>query len=818
MKPTIIVIVSILVGLLASCDVALETSNTGTVPTTPAITASPGASVAPAASPSPSPIAVQPAMAAWSFDSFLDSSANTSADSISNLVLSPNTAANLACFTLEPGLAGNALRLSQTSAINYYLTKPAAVPADHPLNTASTTLSLEGWVKFDSTVPATSTSAMYLIDRTAFQLYLSGSAGEQNTLQFKATIGGTAKTVKYTAETVQAGSWYHVAAVFNGSTLELYINGSPKASIAAVGTLAVSSSANLKFGGTDSANANKNVNGLMDEWRLYNAVLSQAEVLARYQALASAAGTPTSPAPSASPAASSAPTASPSPLPSPSPSPAPTTLPIGGSIITVSSTTQWTTAMANIKAGDTVIINTNLNTSLKIQGKLAIAGSPITIKASDTGNIRLTGFTIDSCEHVVLEGFRFVNMAGDAVKIYASNNLAIRRNYFDYTGVAAAGNAICTASGGTSTIEIAYNSFDNRTLPGTWSGSYIKSSYQPVAGTYPAGIATNMWMHHNYFANMPAQPVASPGGTTWYGGDSDRETIIMGSSGTQAMETNNLIEHNLFVNCDGEGEMISVKVAKVTVRYNTIINSMGSVCLRNGANSEVYGNFFLADAVSDFSEASYPFGANYETGGVRAYGVGHKIYNNYFQNLTGGLHSSYQMPIMIDGGDSDALTASSHQRPQNVLVANNTFVNCQYSIGLDQHYTLTPKNITIADNLVVNPGVAAFLVSSKVEAESTNSFIGNLVKVGSGSLGTTTAVIAADPALASTTINGYSLWLLASAASPAVNAALSPTADALVTTDLFGATRVTRDIGAEEFGGSRSRLPLSTSQVGPLAL
>jgi hypothetical protein len=311
-----------------------------------------------------------------------------------------------------------------------------------------------------------------------------------------------------------------------------------------------------------------------------------------------------------------------------------------------------------------------------------------------------------------------------------------------------------------------------------------------------------------------APKVDRPGTANPFDGDSDREAIIFGEGGSQTIETNNLIEHNFFEDCDGEDEMISFKTSKNVFRHNTVKNCMGSVHVRFGHGSEIHGNLFIGDEVTDFSSAPYAASANYESSGVVVYGTDHKVYNNHFENLTGGRTSKHRVPLVIDAGDTDAITGEDHPRARRVLVCHNTFVHCQYGIGVGLNYKLPPEHCIVANNLIWVSGMSAFRMSADAEADTTCSYTNNLVwTTASATPGTNKPFIKADPLLVPAVFNGHALHV------PDKN---SPVLDAasghLVTDDVFGATRAgTPDIGARELGARPTRAPVRPEQVGPAA-
>ena len=143
-----------------------------------------------------------------------------------------------------------------------------------------------------------------------------------------------------------------------------------------------------------------------------------------------------------------------------------------------------------------------------------------------------------------------------------------------------------------------------------------------------------------------------------YFGANGAETIRIGTSDWSMYNSNCIVEYNYFEECDGEIETISNKSCENIYRYNTFYKSAGTLTLRHGNRCDVYGNYF--------------FGANKEsTGGVRIIGENHKVWNNYFANLTGG---GYWSALSMVNGVPDS-PLNRYFQVKNAVVAFNTFVN-----------------------------------------------------------------------------------------------------------------------------------------------
>lgn len=470
--------------------------------------------------------------------------------------------------------------------------------------------------------------------------------------------------------------------------------------------------------------------------------------------------------------------------------------------------TQLVSTLTAAVAGDVIIVACDL-ASFSIKGCHGRTDQPITIKTDATLKRLVRGtLSIQGCTHLRLEGFTFRGFTSTALKIIASSDLCITRNFFDFTGIGAANGIYTSCEGGTvENIEISHNEFNHHTAPGTWAGSYIKTWFNGKE------VAHKLWIHHNLFANI-APKIDKPGTANPFDGDSDREAIIFGEGDSQNIETEHLIEHNYFEDCDGEDEMISFKTSKNTFRYNTVKNCMGSVHIRFGHGSVVHGNFFIGDPVTDFSPETYTAHANYESSGVVTYGTGHKIYNNHFQNLTGGRTSKHRVPVGIGAGDTDATTGNDHQRSRGVVVCHNTFANCQYGIGLGLNYKLPPQDCIVANNLLSGTGVMAFRMSPDAETDKTCQYQNNLAWItGSAVYGTEKPLIKSDPLLQPTSFKGHTLDL-PGPKSPAINGSTG----SHVADDVFGGARSgIPDIGAAEHGTRPVRLPMVRQEVGPAA-
>jgi poly(beta-D-mannuronate) lyase len=344
-----------------------------------------------------------------------------------------------------------------------------------------------------------------------------------------------------------------------------------------------------------------------------------------------------------------------------------------------------------------------------------------------------------------------------------TNHCRITRNVFQLTG-----DGIYLLVSGDD-CEVDHNTFQNKSTVGQMFS---------IRGPGSAGMAQRTWVHHNLFQNF-----SSVGGN---GG----ETLQIGLSGRSLTDAHTLVENNLFVNCNGENEMISNKSSANTYRYNTFRDSTsGELTLRHGNDCVVHSNFFL------------------NTAGLRFFGDDHQIYSNYFEDCDPG--------IQIGNGDgevADGAPLTSHDRPDRVRVSFNTLVNNNRSAIMSGRTNgLGATALVFGNNIIqTDSGVILDLGGPTPNAR----FEGNIV-FGAATDGDmpSSGLRRVNPQL---TQDSFSIFRLLST-SPAINTSVGSYPE--VTIDLDGHTRSgTKDVGADEFSTAPViRRPLTTANVGPNA-
>lgn len=203
----------------------------------------------------------------------------------------------------------------------------------------------------------------------------------------------------------------------------------------------------------------------------------------------------------------------------------------------------------------------------------------------------------------------------------------------------------------------------------------------------PGGISVHDRIDHNIFrGNSPR--VAN-----------EKETVRIGVSDLSMDSSYTVVEYNLFEDCDGDPEVVSVKSCCNTVRNNTFRRCLGTLCLRHGFNNRAEDNIFLGEGKTAVYEEEV-----IGCGGIRVYGKDHTVTGNYMEGLTG---YKWDPAIALTNGDASnsVSTSSKHFLPENVLVSGNTFVRCISTLEVgftnNEKYSKKPKSCRFEDNLIV---------------------------------------------------------------------------------------------------------------------
>ncbi|HEV8286464.1 MAG TPA: polysaccharide lyase 6 family protein [Chitinophagaceae bacterium] len=415
--------------------------------------------------------------------------------------------------------------------------------------------------------------------------------------------------------------------------------------------------------------------------------------------------------------------------------------------IVVSSIAELQHAIDNAKPGDMILLADGVYTTagdISIN-KAGTAKQPITISAQHVGAAEITGsggFVLASpAVHVIIRDFKFTHTASKAKSSAGSSFCRWTNNIFETPG----DGEDLTIAGNDN--EVDHNTFQNKNAMGRFIA---------IRGT-GSQIAERLWIHHNYFKSHKDQ-----------GGKNGAEAFQFGLSGFSLSSSNSIVEYNLFEDCAGENELISIKASAVILRYNTIRNCPAQFTLRHGNKCQVYGNYFM------------------NTPGLRIFGDDHIIYSNYFENCSPAINVGNG-----DGEVADGAQLTAHDRPDRVLIAFNTLVNNKTNITQGARKNgLGATYITIANNLIQGGGPAASISGPYTNGLWEGNIIFNTNGAGDMPAGGHKII---DPKLVKDVSGEFHLQT----GSPAINAAIGNYTS--VTTDMDGQKRIAPyDIGADE--------------------
>jgi poly(beta-D-mannuronate) lyase len=350
--------------------------------------------------------------------------------------------------------------------------------------------------------------------------------------------------------------------------------------------------------------------------------------------------------------------------------------------ITVSSIAELQTAIDKAKPGDVILVKDGVYTTTAdiLVNKTGTAAQRITIAAQNLGAAEITGAggfnLVSPAAYIVIKGFKFTHVASKAKSSAGSSFCRWTQNIFETPG-----NGEDLAIFGND-IEVDHNTFQNKDAMGR---------FLAIRGV-GSQIAERLWIHHNYFKSHKDQ-----------GGKNGAEAFQFGLSGFSLSSSNSIVEYNLFEDCAGENELISIKASAVTLRYNTIRNCPAQFTLRHGNKSQVYGNYFI------------------NTPGLRIFGDDHLVYSNYFENCSAA--------ITVGNGDgevADGAKLTAHDRPDRILIAFNTLVNNKNNIiQTGRKEGMGATFITIANNIIQGGGAAASLSGPYTNATWTGNILFN---------------------------------------------------------------------------------------------
>lgn len=342
------------------------------------------------------------------------------------------------------------------------------------------------------------------------------------------------------------------------------------------------------------------------------------------------------------------------------------TLSVGlGAELPVDSIRALTIRLNQALPGDTIVLKNGVYTTTAAitVRRAGESGQPITIAAESVGGVEINGThgfnVVQPAAHIIVSGFHLTHAAGRNTVAAGTRHIRFTRNTFECTDE----GAYLSVAG--DDVEVDYNEFRNKKTVG---------SMLAVSGT-GSQVARRVWIHHNYFHSFA---------NAWSTG---AEAIRLGLSTLSLSTGAAIVEHNLFVRCLGENELISNRSSGNTYRFNTILDSPGTqLSLRHGNDCLVYGNYLR------------------NTEGLRIFGDRHLIFSNYVEGNYIGINLGNGAAEVADGAP-----LTTHDRPDECVIVFNTLVNnrTHYQMSRRTPVALGATNTTFSHNILQGGGTAA---------------------------------------------------------------------------------------------------------------
>ena len=468
----------------------------------------------------------------------------------------------------------------------------------------------------------------------------------------------------------------------------------------------------------------------------------------------------------------------------------------------VSTNSELQNAISNAQAGTIIELADGTWNDVQISINVnATESQPCIIKAQNPGSVFFEGRANISIggSYIIFEGIIFQNASG---LISSSSRIEPVIEFRDTSNNDCVNcivrNIKIDSYNGTSTQEedvfkwiiiygeyneVSYSSFIGK----NGVGSIINDNHNNSTPDYSK-------IHHNYFADRI--PVNND-----VNGLNDQDAIRIGVSTTSLSDSFTDVYDNFFNNWSGEVEIISNKSGSNKYYNNTFRDYQGTLTLRHGNNTEVFGNYFFGNN-------------NSFSGGVRVIGEDHKVYNNYFEGLryrkpSGSGSSATGALNVMNGLENSPL--SGYYQVKNVQVVNNTLVNCDMGIRIGTSLsgaTLAPENLIVANNIILDSEINAFEILTASTGTSINE--GNITQNGSWDL---TNGVNFNQTVSSGLLTSGSDFYRIATGSPAIDAGIG-TYSFLTKDILEGNREVDFDAGAEEFGANGVVGPYQVADVG----
>jgi poly(beta-D-mannuronate) lyase len=302
----------------------------------------------------------------------------------------------------------------------------------------------------------------------------------------------------------------------------------------------------------------------------------------------------------------------------------------------------------------------NQPADLKTKGR---SGNPVKILAQSLGGVTFTRPVSVSGAWITMGGVNFreqakVTIKGTGIRLFRSTFSDCQSTLWVLVEV------------GSRQVEIDHCLFENKNINRTQDRAC------QVMRLVVKNKGERHHIHHNHFRNIPEGK-----------GSNGYETIQLithrNPFDPPGSNCGTRIEDNLFEQCSGEGEIISVKSNGNLIRRNTFRGCRGELTLRHGHRNVAAQNFFFGEGERG-------------SGGVRLQGRDQIVTDNYFQGLG-------RRAIAMMDGTPDKL----YMPVKRARILHNTIIDCGVAMEIGLNHSKHPNgkppaNCEVIGNAFVN--------------------------------------------------------------------------------------------------------------------
>ncbi len=350
------------------------------------------------------------------------------------------------------------------------------------------------------------------------------------------------------------------------------------------------------------------------------------------------------------------------------------------------------TAIPSAVAGDTLVLaNGSYVLSWLTLTNSGTASAPIVVKAQQPLGAKVTGtgcITLKQASYIIFDGLDFdMSATSSMMKFQGAHHIRVTGCRFTMSKDKDDQTSKWILIGDiweNTTCTSGHNRFDHNVFEDKQDGG----SLFVIDGAHGVPlISQHDTIDHNIFRRVG--PRAS----------NEKETIRIGVSDLTMQSAYTVVEGNVFEDCDGDPEIVSVKSCDNIIRDNVFRRCLGTLCLRQGKRNRAENNSFYGEGKTAVFD-----GGTIGTGGIRVYGKDHIITGNYMENLTG---NTWDAGLTLTNGDATntSTSYSAHFLPENVQITHNTLVDCASGIEVgftnNGKYSKKPIGCVFSDNILV---------------------------------------------------------------------------------------------------------------------